>query len=120
MVTSLRGPRRLFLVTFLVTSLFLILALRHREFILGPSAPAELETFAPDSGETTPSGPLAPQGPEPEPEPETHEVEPQPDVELELVVASVKAENTSRRRLGGADGAEEQGPRGHGVPDVPN
>ncbi|KAI1151096.1 hypothetical protein F4825DRAFT_451866 [Nemania diffusa] len=109
MVTSLRGPRRLLLATFLVTTLFLILALRHREYILGPPTSVELDTFAPDDSETAVSGPPLEPGdpeqglekeqggqekehdlkPEPEPAPET------PDIELELVVASVKAENTS-------------------------
>ncbi|KAI1114121.1 hypothetical protein F5Y14DRAFT_415532 [Nemania sp. NC0429] len=52
MMATLRGPRRFIVVTFLVTSLLLILALRHREYIVGPSAPTRPGTsFAPDDGE---------------------------------------------------------------------
>ncbi|KAI1177865.1 hypothetical protein F4777DRAFT_540670 [Nemania sp. FL0916] len=55
-VSLLRGPRRLLLVTFLVTSFFLILALRHREYLLGSPSPApapvtEPGTFAPNHGD---------------------------------------------------------------------
>ncbi|KAI0111169.1 hypothetical protein GGR51DRAFT_67879 [Nemania sp. FL0031] len=107
MVASLRGPRRLLLATFLVTSLFLILALRHREYILGPPAPVEPDAFAPSSGETAEPGGLGLEGQEydyghdqsleletsgqelgkPEPEPA-----PVPEPELELEQEQEKGE----------------------------
>ncbi|KAI8950093.1 hypothetical protein F4801DRAFT_550303 [Xylaria longipes] len=79
MVASLRSPRRLLVATFLVTSVFLFLALRRHEsvVVVGPAPAHAPVTFHPEDGES-------------------HEVvEQKQDRELELVVASVKAENTS-------------------------
>lgn len=91
MVASLRSPRRLLVATFLVTSLLLFLALRHREPVvaIGP-VPPHTPTPAPAPAPAPASATIHPE------DGESHKIVKQKqDHELELVVASVKAENTS-------------------------
>ncbi len=127
MVASLRSPRRVLVATFLVTSLFLLLALRHRQSITGPANHAAAAPFEPEHGGGQTTGVVTPGGKPPEGKKKNEH-------DLELVVASVKAEDTSwfHTHLPSwhkniyvaddpgrpADGAAQQGPRGHGVPDV--
>ncbi|KAI1422751.1 hypothetical protein F5Y12DRAFT_600194 [Xylaria sp. FL1777] len=89
MVVSLRGPRRALVATFLVTFLFLLLTIHHRESIIGPAnrEPAPLQ--GPQDAEK--SAGLGGK----QPQKEEKEEEEEEEHDLELVVASVKAENTT-------------------------
>ncbi|KAI0400902.1 hypothetical protein F4802DRAFT_601540 [Xylaria palmicola] len=107
MVASLRSPRRLLAATFVVTFLFLVLALRHRESLAGSSpvrAPLRTEDSNVDREHEHPPGQgghdqgqvkVQEQEPEPEQEQEKEQEQDPRDRELELVVASVQAEDTS-------------------------
>ncbi len=88
MVASLRSPRRVLVATFLVTSLFLLLALRHRQSITGPANHAAAAPFEPEHGGGQTTGVVTPGGKPPEGKKKNEH-------DLELVVASVKAEDTS-------------------------
>ncbi|KAI8631624.1 hypothetical protein F5Y19DRAFT_424360 [Xylariaceae sp. FL1651] len=72
MVASLRSPRRLAVASFVVTCLFLLLALRHRDYLVGQPA-----NVLPDRLHAGDEG--------------SHKHE----LQLELVVASTKKEDTS-------------------------
>ncbi|KAI0425081.1 hypothetical protein F5Y09DRAFT_347055 [Xylaria sp. FL1042] len=105
MVVSLRSPRRALVATFLVTSFLLLLALHHRDSLMGP-ANYDPSLFPPsENAETTPTSSIAVRPPENEEKETTAKEEKLEEGkkkggeaqqhDLELVVASVKAEDTS-------------------------